>query len=171
MPNGTRGGTAFQKLFNVCLVEFGGPKRRFAVTLGVTPSRLSHIAAGNAVPTIHECLRIARVTNVSASKVLRAAGHWDAAELIEDLFGPAAERRLDSGPRITPDEFVMVLALRRASAQSRRAIRTLIEAVVASRRKPKEPKRRRRSGHPAELHGRRPGTERKEQTTQEHPSR
>ena len=84
---------------------------------------------GAAAPSVEVCLRLAQVFDVSASRILRAAGKGSVADLIEDLYGKAAERRIDRGHSVTPDEVKQIHKLRRLKPRSRRAILILIEAA------------------------------------------
>lgn len=86
--------TTFAALLRELVQDWGGPKSSFARAIQISPSRLSHALAGTDHFTvgIELCLRIARATGMSPSRVLRAAGKGEVADLIEELYGKAVPR-------------------------------------------------------------------------------
>ena len=62
-------------------------KHAFAKAIGVTPTRYSHMRRGYYAPNVKNCLRLATAAGLPASRVLRAAGKGDIAELIEEHYG------------------------------------------------------------------------------------
>lgn len=125
-------GCCFAKLLPELLREYGGSKQDLARAIHITPSSFSHIAAGNVSPSVAVCLRLAHECGVSASKILRAADRSDVADLIEGLYGDAAVRRFDRGPRFSRDELRRVERIRTLSPRARRAIDVLIMAAAAT---------------------------------------
>jgi len=74
--------------------SYHGSKKDLARALKISPSRLSRmLKPGCPPPDVAVCLRLAAATATLPSKVLRAAGRDEIADLAEDLYGPAAERR------------------------------------------------------------------------------
>jgi len=124
----SRAVSVFPKIFAACLAAYGGTKQQLARELGITPSSLSHLAVGNMGASVDVCLRLAAASGVSASKILRAAGKHDVADLIEQLYGRAATARI--GVAMSPDEREFIEKLRRVRPRSRRAIRFLIDACA-----------------------------------------
>lgn len=100
--------------------------RKFAEALDVDASHLSRAMQRGGLPfDVVRCLRLARLTGTHPSIVLRAAGKEDLADLIEQLYGPAAERRLSPeqeailsayGAIADPAVRVSLLELARAAA-------------------------------------------------------
>jgi plasmid maintenance system antidote protein VapI len=123
----------FGTLLRGLAVERGGTHAEFAKAIGVRPDTFSRLLAGKpADPTI--CLKIADVTGTSPSKLLRAAGHGDVAELIEDLYGAPAQRRAgrSGGLRLTPLEEERTRQWRRLqSAPEMTKTRKALEEILA----------------------------------------
>jgi len=120
--------SAFPKIFDACLVAYGGTKQQLAREIGITPSSLSHLAVGNMGASVKVCLRLAGACGVSASTILRAAGKNEIAELIEQLYGAAATQRL--GVVMSPDEREFLEKLRRVKRRSRRILGQTIDAFA-----------------------------------------
>jgi len=122
--------TTFPKLFAACLLAYGGTKQQLARELKMTPSSLSHLAAGNTGASVDTCLLLSAACGVPASKILRAAGKDTTADLIEQLYGPAAT--LQTKVAMSPDERELVEKLRRVRTRSRRIIRGVIDACAVA---------------------------------------
>jgi len=92
-------------LLEAIIRESALTKKAFADEVGLTSSAISRYLRGDPrhVMPIDACLRVAKRTGYSPAKLLRAAGHGDVVDLIEDLFGVAAERRAHfvEGRRLT----------------------------------------------------------------------
>lgn len=86
------------------------------------------MAVGNVGASVEVCLRLAAASGGSSSKILRAAGKDQTADLIEQLYGAAAVHR--TGLLMSPDEREFIDKLRRVRPRSRRAIRFLIDACA-----------------------------------------
>jgi len=121
---------AFLNTFAKCLRAYGGTQQQLAREVGVTPSTLSHVINGNASPSLELCLRLAAVTGISASQILRAAGKADLVDLIEGLYGAAAETKAIPRAIYSPDELQLLAKLRLIRPRSRRAVRTLVDACA-----------------------------------------
>jgi transcriptional regulator with XRE-family HTH domain len=124
---------AFRELLRELVTQFGGTKQDLAKAIGITASTLSHFLRDHSthVPSTEVCLRLAAVTGASASKVLRAAGKGDVADLIEDLFGvPATRRQTFLGIRLTPHEQKHVETLRTLTPKVQRAYFVIVEAAA-----------------------------------------
>jgi len=109
-------------------ITYGGSKANLAKAIGITPSAFSRLA--NTPPSVEVCLRLAHVTGENPSKILRAAGRGDIADLLETLYGHAGHRRARRGPRTSPKEQTLIEALRRVDAGTRRALDVVIGMVV-----------------------------------------
>ena len=113
----------FQRLLNTAIKASGGRKKDFADAIGLTPSGLSRLTAASA--SVYYCLRIAQVAGqVNPSRLLRAAGQDDTADLIESLYGEPAGLR--GRPRYTATEDRIIGALRKLPASTARHFRVLI---------------------------------------------
>lgn len=122
---------AFQDLLIELIRSFPGTKRDLAKLLDITPSRLSHLLNAGDIPSMEVCLRLADATGTSASKVLRVAGKEDVADLIERLYGPAADHRQAHKHRISPAESGFLAQWRQLDQADRRAMTILIDRLVA----------------------------------------
>jgi transcriptional regulator with XRE-family HTH domain len=141
--------TEFRQLLEELVTQYGGAKKDLAEAIGVTPSTLSHFLRSRAphAPSVEVCLRLATVTGTSASRILRAAGKGDVADVIEDLYGPAAERRQAFlGMQLTPYEQKHITAMRVLDPKTASAFYTIVDYGVQKQgRVPKlTPFRRRR---------------------------
>jgi len=129
---------AWRRLLPELIAHHGGNKQDLARAIGITPSTLSHLLAdGSSAPGVEVCLRLAHATGHSPSKILRAAGREAIADLLEDLYGPAAERRAPFGLRLTPHELQHVTTIRRLDRKTQRAYFTIVEAAAAAHPAPK----------------------------------
>jgi transcriptional regulator with XRE-family HTH domain len=110
------------------IADFGGTQRDFAAAIGISRAHLSHLLSTDphyATVSIELCLRIARVTQTPASRVLRAAGKGAIADLIESLYGgPALVRVADPAVSLADRRFLD--AVRKLDRRSQRAIRHLV---------------------------------------------
>jgi len=112
----------------------GGTKQAFARAIGVSASALSRLLAGHGAPPTELCLRIAKAAQVSASRVLRAAGRGSVADLLEDLYGePAMRRQQFAAPRLTPYEQTLLDEWRTLDVPEQRAMALLINRTAAAR--------------------------------------
>jgi len=106
-------------------------KKAFADEVGLTSSAISRYLRGDPrhVMPIDACLRVAKRTGYSPAKLLRAAGHGDVADLIEDLFGVAAERRAHfvEGRRLTAADERMLAQYRSLSPKPQRLVQGLLD--------------------------------------------
>ena len=92
------------------------------------------------MPGVLACLRIARAARASASRVLRAAGANEYAELLEELYGLTRERdelvhgviRVNEHD-VTPGELSLVLQWRELTGTDQRALTIMIEHAVTAR--------------------------------------
>jgi len=136
----------FAEVLAVLVADFGGSKKAFAEAAGITPQRLSHhLKPGKytAPPGIELCLRIAKAGNGSAftaSRLLRAAGKPQIADLIEGLYGKATLRR--GAISLSPPERLLVQRLR-TRPRVQRNVLLLVEQIFET---PTEKKQQRR--HP-----------------------
>lgn len=76
--------------------ESGLSKKDFGSQVGLRGSTISHLLSGDPHYSlgVEVCLRIAKEFGASPSTLLRAAGKGAVAELIEELYGLTAERRV-----------------------------------------------------------------------------
>lgn len=123
----------FMESFSGLVLElvnsYGGTRRAFAHAIGVSPSTVSHFLGGrdSHPPSTEVCLRIALVCRVSPQKVLRAAGRDKIADLIEELYGAAAERRdLFQTASLTPSDRAHIQEWKQLDHGTRRALQTVI---------------------------------------------
>src|SRR5215510_15576692 len=79
-----------------------GTKQALAKAMNVNPTRLSRLEHhGEYSLNIENCLRLAKLTHIPASDVLRAAGKAHIADLIESLY--ARTDRFHETPTATAD--------------------------------------------------------------------
>ena len=65
-----------------------GSQTALGNAIGLSPTRISRVLKGDGCSLeVISCLRLAEVTGESPTVILRAAGKWDVAELIERLYG------------------------------------------------------------------------------------
>jgi transcriptional regulator with XRE-family HTH domain len=141
--------TTFAPLLRHMLTNFGGTKQQFAKALGIAPSALSRLLNPKArlAPSILLCLRMAHLGRTNASRVLRAAAHVEAADLLEHLYGDAVATP-DIGAAVTAHELAHLVNWRQLAASDVRAFELLIDRAVTARTKHNGPARhqRRRAG-------------------------
>lgn len=77
-----------------------GTQDALAKAIGISPSRISRVLKNPDSLAVANCLRLAKVTGLPPDEIFRAAGKSEIAELIHDLYGPAAPRPKDA---ILPD--------------------------------------------------------------------
>jgi hypothetical protein len=65
-------------------------KQAFARAVGLTPSRFSRVLRGESMEVVN-CLKVAKLAGEAPSRVLRAAGKGEIADLIEELYRINAE--------------------------------------------------------------------------------
>jgi len=133
--------TPFAKLLAELVRDYGSTKAEFAAAAKLNSSQLSRLLRPSlqsaqrhhAHADVVTCLRIAKISNCSGSKVLRAAGLSDVADLIEDLYGEAAERRLNNAViQPTQNESRHLVEWRQLTPSLRKAIGTLIHGAVTA---------------------------------------
>lgn len=79
------------------LVERYGTQTALARAIQITDSRLAKVLKGESGSlSVLNCLRLAKVTGLSPSQILEAAGKSDIAVLIEDMYGDTAQARMDT---------------------------------------------------------------------------
>jgi len=120
-------------------------KYTFAKKLGITPGRLSRVLGGEHSLDVENCLKLAKLTGESASRVLRLAGKSEIAELIEDLYGRTAPA-LSRGDREVLDEWDAM------NAHDRQALRAVLQSLGA-RDKPHRTSAADRGQPPGETRG------------------
>lgn len=122
------------KLLAELRATYGGSQQEYADAIGITRPHLSHLLSGQpqyATASVEVCLQIAKVSKTSASRVLRAAGKGDVADLLERLYGgPALVRTSD--PSVSDAERRLLAKLKSLDRKTYRAIVTLIETWAAS---------------------------------------
>lgn len=127
----------FSQLLTALVTQYGGTKRQFAKAAGISPSQLSHLLRPGRYtppPGIETCLKIARAAHCSASRVLRAGGKDAIADLIEELYGEAAQRRADfRSTRVAPHEEAHLSEWRLLAPADRRALSFIIARAVVAR--------------------------------------
>jgi transcriptional regulator with XRE-family HTH domain len=118
-------------LLEAIIRESALTKKAFADEVGLTSSAISRYLRGDPrhVMPIEACLRVAKRTGYSPAKLLRAAGHGDVVDLIEDLFGVAAERRAHfvEGRRLTAADERLLAQYRSISPKVQRHLQGLLE--------------------------------------------
>ncbi len=114
--------TSFATLIRALVEAYPGSKKEFAREAEIAPSVLSRLLGGGRPPVTDVCLRIAKAGGVSASVVLRAAGHTHTADLLETLYGKPRVVR----PEGTAEDRALFAEVQTLDAKTRRAIRTLI---------------------------------------------
>lgn len=67
-----------------------GTQDALAKAIGISPSRISRVLKNPDSLAVANCLRLAKVTGLSPDEIFRAAGKTEIAELIHELYGPAA---------------------------------------------------------------------------------
>jgi transcriptional regulator with XRE-family HTH domain len=137
---------SFAPLLRHLLTNFGGNKQKFAKALGIAPSALSRLLNPRArtVPSLLLCLRMAHLGRTDASRVLRAAGHDEAAQLLEHLYGDPVEHP-DIGAAVTAHELAHLVNWRLLAAPDVRALELLIDRAVSARTKHNGPARHQRA--------------------------
>jgi hypothetical protein len=120
---------AFGNLIRALVEGFAGTKREFAREATIAPSVLSRLLGGGRPPVTDVCLRIARTGGVSASVVLRTAGHGDTADLIERLYGRARVVQVKG----TAADRALFNEIQALDPRARKAIRMLITYHVATK--------------------------------------
>lgn len=132
--------TPLAEMLTELIRESGLTKRAFGATFGLRSSTVSHILSGRPPYSlgVEKCLLMAQKTGVSASKLLRAAGKGRLAELIEDTYGPAAERRQQfaAGHRPTIQEQQFFHRFRSMDAPAQKAMTLLVDRVVEDQGRP-----------------------------------
>ena len=114
------------------LVDRYGTQTALAKAIEITDSRLAKVLKGDSgALSVLNCLRVAKVANISPSQVLRAAGKSEIAVLIEEMYGESAQ------PALTADaakEFPEI------SARGKELLRGFLDEVSTA----KKPRRRKR---------------------------
>jgi hypothetical protein len=119
---------AFQRLLEELIQRHGGTAADLAKAVGITPSRMSHLrAVGGASPGTFLCLRLAQVSGVSPTAVLRAAGKGDHATLLEEMFGPP---RTFVASTLTVAERATIAKIRALSTREQRVFHSLIARMT-----------------------------------------
>lgn len=137
--------TSFAPLLRHLRTNFGGSKQQFAKALGIAPSALSRLLNPRArlQPPILLCLKMAHLGRTDASRVLRGAGHDEAASLLEHLYGEAVPHP-DIGAAVTAHELAHLVNWRQLAATDVRALELLIDRAVTARTKHNGPPRQMR---------------------------
>lgn len=79
------------------LVDRYGTQAALAKAIGITDSRLAKVLKGESgALSVLNCLKLAKVAEMSPSQILRAAGKSDIAVLIEDMYGASAQPMLST---------------------------------------------------------------------------
>ncbi len=102
-----------------------GSIRAVARGIQVTEGRLGRVLTGQHSLSVENCLRLSDLTGEPASKVLRAAGKENVAELIEKLYAASDEV-------ISPAERALLLRFRSLPPKAQRMVRDLVETLVES---------------------------------------
>ena len=125
----------FARLLLALVRASGGEKQAFARAVRISPASLSRQLAGTDRPLETEaCLRIAHHAGVSASRVLRAAGRGEVADLLEDLYGEPAIRRANRpGIELTISERDSLAILRALAPREHRAALLLLRRIAETR--------------------------------------
>lgn len=103
-------------------------KDAFAKALGITPGRLSRVLGGEHSLDVLNCLKLAKLTGESPSRVLRVAGKSAIADLIEGLYGPSA-------PALSPSQRELLDEWDTLSQRSRESLRILMRELPHERAK------------------------------------
>ncbi len=114
---------AFAGLMRVIVDGYAGTQKEFAREAEINPSVVSRLLGGGLPPVPDVCLRIAHVGGVSASLVLRTAGHARTADVIEQLYGPA---RRGVRPEGTAADRALFTQIRSLDPVARKAFQTLV---------------------------------------------
>jgi transcriptional regulator with XRE-family HTH domain len=114
---------AFAGLMRVIVDGYAGTQKEFAREAEVNPSVISRLLGGGLPPVPDVCLRIALAGGVSASLVLRTAGHGHTADVIETLYGPA---RRGVAPKGTATDRALFRQIQSLDPHARNAFKTLI---------------------------------------------
>jgi len=124
----------FAPLMRHLLTNFGGTKQDFAKALDIAPSALSRLLKPTARGPRHVllCLRLAHLGRMDASRVLRAAGHEEAAALLEHLYGDPVPRP-DIAAAVTAHELAHLVTWRQLAAPDVRAFELLISRSITAR--------------------------------------
>lgn len=109
-------------------------KKAFADALGMSPSRLLRASKGEFAFDAVNCLKLARMTGESPTRILRAAGKEDLAGLIEELYGNAR-------PSLSKDHRDLVDHFEQASPDGKDIIRQIVAKFAEEGRR----KRRKRT--------------------------
>ena len=97
--------------------------QQFADALGIAPSRLSRAMGSRGQSfDIAGCLKLAKVTGSSADFVLRAAGKFTVADLLQELYGTEPTR-------LTPEQQQLLSAF--ASIRTRQVQLSILAIVQA----------------------------------------
>jgi Helix-turn-helix. len=118
------------------LVEHYGTQTALARAIKITDSRLAKVLKGDSgALNVLNCLRLARVANISPSQVLRAAGKGDVAALIEEMYGDSAQPPLPTGAAATKEWPGL-------SPRAKELLRGFLDEVAARGNKPPRKKRK-----------------------------
>jgi transcriptional regulator with XRE-family HTH domain len=114
------------------LDTYGGTQQDFATAIGKSRATVSHWLSRETArrPGVEVCLRIAGVTETSASRVLRAAGHAAVADLLETLYGPAVpSAALRARTAVSPADVRVLAQLHALDPKTVRAVRHLLQRL------------------------------------------
>ena len=118
------------------LVDRYGTQTALAKAIDITDSRLAKVLKGDSGAfNVLNCLKLARVANMSPSQILRAADKADIAELIEELYGESAQPPLTAESAATAAKDWSA----QMSPKAAEFLRGFLEEV-----RPKKPPRRKR---------------------------
>lgn len=121
----------FRDLLEAAATKFPS-KQAFAKAIGVTPSRFSRVLSGNYALNVLNCLRLAKLTGDSASRVLRVAGKNEIADLMEELYGRTA-------PALSPSDRELLDRWNALTPRARESLRGILgDLTVNIDRKPKK---------------------------------
>lgn len=109
--------------------------KAFAHVIRVDDSTVSRYLSNKTThpPSIDVCLRIARAGDLSPTRVLRAAGKHDVAELLEAIYGltvPTAAQARHRARRLTPAERRLIDHWRRLTPKYRRLVNSVLDSFV-----------------------------------------
>lgn len=147
----------FHRFLTGLVGQYHGSKADLAKALKITPSRLSRYFQPNNIPRLEILLRLADATGTMPSKVLRAAGRGAASDLIEEMYGPAAERRQAFMVRygLTIEEGQVLELWRALKPKDRHALVVIMKGLIEATAPPVATRRRvRRADDNHELEGR-----------------